>query len=50
LANFSPEILPRFLDLYRKDFTVLLSDDATTLLASVLGPGGAEWLEELVYF
>jgi hypothetical protein len=50
LTNYSPEILPRFLDLYRKDFAVLLSDDVTTMLASVLGPGGAEWLEELVYF
>lgn len=50
LANFSPEILPHFLDLYRKDFPMLLSDDVTAILASVLGPGGAEWLEELVYF
>jgi hypothetical protein len=50
LANYSPEILPRFLDLYRNDFSVLLSDDVTDMLASVLGSGGAEWLEELVYF
>lgn len=50
LENYSPEILPRFLDLYRKDFSVLLSDDVTDMLASVLGPDGAEWLEELVYF
>ncbi len=50
LANYSPEILPRFLDLYRKDFSRLLSDEVTDMLASVLGPGGAEWLEELIYF
>lgn len=50
LANYSPEILPRFLDLYRNDFSVLLSDDVTDMLAKVLGSGGAEWLEELVYF
>ena len=50
LAYYSPDILPRFLDLYRNDFSVLLSDDVTDMLASVLGSGGAEWLEELVYF
>jgi hypothetical protein len=50
LANYRPEILPRFLDLYRNEFGVLLSDDVTDMLASVLGPDGAEWLEELVYF
>lgn len=50
LANYGPEILPRFLDLYRNDFSVLLSDDVTDMLASVLGSGGAEWLEERVYF
>ena len=50
LANYSPEILPRFLDLYRKDFSRLLSDEVTDMLASVLGPGGVEWLEDLVYF
>jgi hypothetical protein len=50
LAHYSPEILPHFLDLYRNDFSVLLSDDVTEMLASILGAGGAEWLEELVYF
>ena len=50
LERYSPEILPRFLDLYRNNFSVLLSDDVTDMLASVLGSGGAEWLEELVYF
>jgi len=48
--KYSPEILPRFLDLYRTDCSVLLSDDITDMLASILGPGGAEWLENLVYF
>jgi hypothetical protein len=50
LLNYGPEILPRFLDLYRNDYTVLLSDDVTDMLAGILGPGGAEWLENLVYF
>jgi hypothetical protein len=50
LAHYSPEILPRFLDLYRKNVDVLLSDEVTEMLATVLGPGGVEWLEELVYF
>jgi hypothetical protein len=49
-VKYKPEILPRFLDLYRNDRSVLLSDDVTDMLASVLGPGGAEWLEDLVYF
>jgi hypothetical protein len=48
--KYSPEILPRFLDLYRNDYSVLLSDDITDMLAGILGPGGAEWLENLVYF
>jgi hypothetical protein len=48
--KYSPEILPRFLDLYRKEYSVLLSDDITEMLTGILGPGGAEWLENLVYF
>ena len=48
--KYSPEILPRFLDLYRNDYSVLLSDDITDMLVSILGAGGAEWLENLVYF
>ena len=48
--KYSPEILPRFLDLYRNACSVLLSDDITNMLAGILGPGGAEWLENLVYF
>lgn len=50
LAHFDPEVLPRFLTLYRKDHHVLLSDDVTEMLGSALGPGGVGWLEELVYF
>jgi hypothetical protein len=50
LKHYSPEILPRFLDLYRKDVDTLLSDEVTQMLATVLGPGGDEWLEELLYF
>ncbi len=50
LLKFSPEILPRFLEMYRNDYSVLLSDDVTNMLATILGPGGTEWLEDLVYF
>jgi hypothetical protein len=50
LANFEPGILPRFLDLYRKDGAVLLSDEVTHMLGTALGPDGEEWLEALVYF
>ena len=50
LANFEPGILPRFLDLYRKDDAVLLSDEVTHMLGTALGPDGEEWLEALVYF
>lgn len=50
LKHYGPEVLPRFLILYRKDHRVLLSDDVTEMLGSVLGPGGIEWLEGLVYF
>jgi len=50
LVNFDAEILPRFLDLYRKDYDVLLSDEVTKMLGSSLGPDGEEWLEALVYF
>jgi len=50
LQHYGPEVLPRFLALYRKDYRVLLSDDVTEMLGSVLGPGGIEWLEGLVYF
>jgi hypothetical protein len=50
LAHYQPEILPRFLSLYRTERDVLLSDDVTAMLATALGPGGADWLENLVYF
>lgn len=50
LKHYSPDVLPRFLALYRKDYSVLLSDDVTEMLGSVLGPGGVEWLDGLVYF
>lgn len=50
LTNYQPEILPRFLALYRVERERLLSDDVTIMLASVLGPDGTEWLENLVYF
>jgi len=50
LIRYDPEILPRFLALYRAERSSLLSDDVTAMLASALGPGGEEWLESLVYF
>ncbi|GAC1389074.1 MAG: hypothetical protein NVS4B11_15980 [Ktedonobacteraceae bacterium] len=50
LANYEPEIWPRFLALYRVEREKLLSDDVTIMFASVLGPNGTEWLENLVYF
>ena len=50
LAHSGPEVLPRFLALYRKDYNVLLSEDVTEMLGSAIGPGGTEWLDELVYF
>lgn len=50
LRHSGPDILPRFLDLYRAPHTSLLSDDVTEMLATALGPGGAEWLEKLPYF
>ncbi len=50
LKHTGPEVLPRFLALYRKDHTLLLSDDVTEMLGSVLDPGGIEWLESREYF
>ncbi len=50
LARYEPEILPRFLALYRVERQTLLSDDVTLMLASVLGPNETNWLEDLVYF
>jgi hypothetical protein len=50
LTSYGPEILPRFLELYRTENERFLSDEVTNMLAEALGPGGAEWLEALVYF
>lgn len=50
LAQYQPEVLPRFLALYRTEHDTLLSDDVTAMLAAALGPGGSEWLENLNYF
>ena len=50
LAHYTPDILPRFLARFRVARETLLSDEVTAMLAKVLGPGGEEWLEELVYF
>jgi hypothetical protein len=50
LSAYTIDILPRFLDLYRRTATQLLSDDVTNMLVSALGPGSEEWLEALVYF
>lgn len=49
LARYHASILPRFLERYRKE-RPLLSDEVTLMLAEVLGTGGEEWLENLVYF
>ncbi len=49
LARYDASILPRFLERYRQE-QPLLSDEITLMLADVLGPGGEEWLENLVYF
>ncbi len=50
LARYQPAVLPRFLALYRTEHDTLLSDDVTAMLATALGPGGADWLENLNYF
>lgn len=50
LHRSGPEVLPRFLALYRKNYNILLSDELTLMLGDALGEGGSEWLEELVYF
>lgn len=50
LARSDATILPRFLAQYRRDIPVLLSDEATLMLAETLGAGGEQWLESLVYF
>jgi hypothetical protein len=50
LTSYTVDILPRFLALYRRESTHLLSDDVTNMLVSALGPDSEEWLEALVYF
>lgn len=50
LSTYPADILPRFLTLYRVERERVLSDEATAMLASVLGPGGEDWLENLIYF
>ncbi len=45
-----PDVLSRFLERYRIERKELLSDEVTEMLFDVLGLGGAEWLENLVYF
>lgn len=50
LARYDATLLPRFLELYRRDVPALLSDEVTLLLAEALGAGGEQWLENLVYF
>ena len=50
LERYDPDILPRFIELYRKEGVTWLSDEITNLLGLVLGNGGEAWLEELPYF
>src|SRR6266699_132745 len=50
LAHYGSEVLPRFLTLYRKDYSILLSDEVTAMLGDALGSDGVEWLESLIYF
>ena len=50
LVHTGPEVLPRFLALYRKDYSALLSEDVTEMLGSAVGADGATWLDGLVYF
>lgn len=50
LERYDASILPRFIELYRKEGVTWLSDEITNLLGIVLGVGGEAWLEELPYF
>jgi len=49
LKKYGPEVLPRYLTLYRKARAILLSDEITEMLGTALGEGGVEWLDGLVY-
>lgn len=50
LERYDAAILPRFIELYRKEGVIWLSDEVTNLLGITLGDGGEAWLEELPYF
>jgi hypothetical protein len=50
LERYDAAILPRFMELYRKEGVTWLSDEVTNLMGIVLGDGGEAWLEELPYF
>ena len=50
LERYAASILPRFIELYRKEGVIWLSDEVTNLLGITLGEGGEAWLEELPYF
>ena len=50
LIRYNATILPHFLNVYRQERQILLSDEVTKMLGEVLGSGGEEWLEDLVYF
>jgi hypothetical protein len=50
LTRYNAAILPRFLACYRQQRQELLSDEVTVMLGDVLGDGGEQWLEHLVYF
>lgn len=50
LEKYDATILPRFLQQYRQPRPILLSDEATLMLADALGADGEQWLEQLVYF
>jgi len=50
LERYDATILPRFIELYRKEDVTWLSDEVTNLLGVALGDGGEAWLEELTYF
>jgi hypothetical protein len=50
LERYDASILPHFIELYRKEGVIWLSDEVTNLLGITLGDGGEAWLEELPYF
>jgi hypothetical protein len=50
LKRYDASILPRFIELYRKEGVIWLSDEVTHLLGMALGDGAEAWLEELPYF